>query len=72
MQTGKRGRPRKTLPKGGRVRLKNLGRPRHRRGRKRPKDPARQPEPHLASPDFPETALHAPPLEGHHGVPAAP
>ena len=35
--TGKRGRPKKTLPKGVKVRLKNKGSQRHKRGRKRPK-----------------------------------
>ena len=37
LHTGKRGRPRKTLPKGVKVRLKNKGLQRHKRGRKRPK-----------------------------------
>ncbi|WP_246327729.1 IS1 family transposase [Candidatus Competibacter phosphatis] len=44
VRTGKRGRPRKTLPKGCRVRLKNKGSQRHRRGPKRPKYQAPQPE----------------------------
>jgi transposase-like protein len=35
--TGKRGRPRRVLPRGVRVRLKNKGDQSHRRGRKRPK-----------------------------------
>ena len=60
VRTGKRGRPRKTLPKGCRVRLKNKGSQRHRRGRKRPKVQAPQPEYPNTSPDFPETALSTP------------
>ena len=68
VRTGKRGRPRKTLPKGCRVRLKNKGSQRHRRGRKRPKVQAPQPEHPDTSPDFPETAIHANPLEGHNAA----
>ena len=41
LHNGKRGRPRKTLPKGVKVRLKNKGSQRHKRGRKRPKYQAR-------------------------------
>ena len=37
LRTGKRGRPKKTLRKGVKVRLKNKGAQRHKRGRKRPK-----------------------------------
>lgn len=37
LQTGKRGRPPRTLPKGVRVRVKNKGDQKHKRGRKRPK-----------------------------------
>jgi hypothetical protein len=37
LRTGKRGRPKKTLPKGVKVRLKNKGSQRHQRGSKRPK-----------------------------------
>ena len=65
VRTGKRGRPRKTLPNGCRVRLKNKGSQQHRRGPKRPKYQAPQPE-HPDTPrDVPEAALHANHLEAH-------
>jgi transposase-like protein len=44
LRTGKRGRPKITLPKGVRVRIKNKGSQTHKRGRKRPKYEAPQPE----------------------------
>lgn len=44
LRTGNRGRPRTTLPKGVRVRVKNKGAQTHKRGRKRPKYQAPQPE----------------------------
>jgi hypothetical protein len=51
LRTGKRGRPKKTLPKGVKVRLKNKGSQRHKRGPKRPKYQAPYPEhPHTAQP----------------------
>jgi hypothetical protein len=37
LRTGKRGRPKKTLPKGAKVRLKNKGAQRYKRGPKQPK-----------------------------------
>ncbi len=37
LQTGKRGRPSRTLPKGVRLRVKNKGDQKHKKGRKRPK-----------------------------------
>lgn len=68
VRTGKRGRPRKTLPKGCRVRLKNKGSQRHRRGPKRPKYQAPQPE-HPDTPrDVPEAAIHANSLEAHNAA----
>lgn len=54
VRAGKRGRPRKTLPKGCRERLKNKGSQRHRRGRKRPRHQASQPEHSNTAPDFPD------------------
>jgi hypothetical protein len=54
LRTGKRGRPKKTLRKGVKVRLKNKGSQRHKRGRKRPKYQAPYPE-------HPDTAQ---PIEG--------
>jgi hypothetical protein len=51
LRTGKRGRPKKTLRKGVKVRLKNKGSQRHKRGPKRPKYQAPYPEhPHTAQP----------------------
>src|SRR5262245_10398202 len=44
LRTGKRGRPKKTLPKGVKVRLKHKRSPRHKRGPKRPKYQAPYPE----------------------------
>ena len=44
LRNGKRGRPKKTLPKGVKVRLKNKGSQRHKRGPKRPKYQAPYPE----------------------------
>jgi len=44
VKTGKRGRPRKTLPKGVIVRIKNKGSQSHKRGRKRQKYQDPQPE----------------------------
>jgi hypothetical protein len=66
LRTGKRGRPKKTLPKGVKVRLKNKGSQRHKRGRKRPKYQAPYPE----HPDTPQplatTEIHANHLEAFH------
>ena len=61
LRTGKRGRPKKTLPKGVKVRLKNKGSQRHQRGRKRPKYQAPYPE-------HPDTAqpLATPEIHAHH------
>ena len=68
VRTGKRGRPRKTLPKSYRVRLKNKGSQRHRRGPKRPKYQAPQPE-HPDTPRaVPEAAIHANHLEAHTAI----
>src|SRR2546423_14215847 len=44
LRNGKRGRPKKTLPKGVKVRLKNKGSQSHKRGPKRPKYQAPYPE----------------------------
>ena len=49
LRTGQRGRPKKTLRKGVKVRLKNKGAQRHKRGRKRPKY-------HAPYPEHPDTA----------------
>lgn len=68
VRTGKRGRPRRTLPKGCRVRIKNKGRQAHRRGSKRPRYQAPQPEHPDTPSDFPEAAIHANHLEGHNAA----
>jgi len=68
VRTGQRGRPRRTLPKGCRVRIKNKGRQSHRRGPKRPRYQAPQPE-HPDTPrDVPEVAIHANHLEAHNAA----
>jgi hypothetical protein len=63
LPTGQRGRPKTTLPKGGRVRVKNKGAQTHKRGRNRPTYQAPQPE----HPDTPgtlsDTEIHANRLE---------
>jgi hypothetical protein len=64
LRTGKRGRPKKTLRKGVKVRLKNKGSQRHKRGRKRPKYQAPYPEhpdtaQSIATPDIHANHLEA-------------
>jgi hypothetical protein len=66
LRTGKRGRPKKTLPKGVKVRHNNKGSQRHKRGRKRPKYQAPYPEhPDTAQP-LATTEMHANHLEAFH------
>ena len=66
LRNGKRGRPKKTLPKGVKVRLKNKGSQRHKRGPKRPKYQAPYPEhPDTAQP-VATTDIHANHLEAFH------
>src|SRR5215468_2200870 len=65
-RTGKRGRPKKTLPKGVKVRLKNKGSQRHKRGPKRPKYPAPYPEHPDTAPPMATTEMHANHLEAFH------
>jgi hypothetical protein len=66
LRTGKRGRPKKTLPKGVKVRLTNKGSQRHRRGPKRPRYQAPYPEhPDTAQP-MATTEIHANHLEAFH------
>src|SRR5215471_15208780 len=66
LRTGKRGRPKKTLPKGVKVRLKNKGSQRHKRGPKRPKYQAPYPEhPDTAEP-IATQEIHANHLEAFH------
>src|SRR5689334_5167375 len=65
-RNGKRGRPKKTLPKGVKVRLKNKGSQRHKRGPQRPQYQAPYPE----HPDTAQTIatkeMHANHLEAFH------
>jgi transposase-like protein len=64
LRTGQVGRPRLTLPKGVKVRLKNKGSQAHQKGPKRPKYQAPQPE-HPATPqDLDDHDIHANHLEG--------
>lgn len=59
VKTGKRGRPRKTLPKGVKVRIKNKGSQSHKRGRKRQKYQAPQPEHPETTQDVENKEIHA-------------
>jgi transposase-like protein len=59
LYTGKLGRPKKTLPKGVRVRLKNKGAQTHKRGRKRPKYEAPCPEHHETASQIARKDIHA-------------
>ena len=66
LRNGKRGRPKKTLRKGVKVRLKNKGSQRQKRGPKRPKYQAPYPEhPDTAQP-VATTDMHANHLEAFH------
>lgn len=63
LRTGKVGRPRQTLPQGVKVRVKNKGSQAHKKGPKRPKYQAPQPE-HPETPQaVAETDIHANHLE---------
>ena len=64
LRTGKVGRPRQTLPKGVKVRLKNKGNQAHKTGPKRPKYQAPQPEHPDTRQDLADTDIHANHLEG--------
>lgn len=64
LRTGKVGRPRQTLAKGVKVRLKNKGSQAHHRGPKRPKYQAPQPEHPETPQDVADEDIHANHLEG--------
>lgn len=64
LRTGQVGRPRLTLPKGVKVRLKNKGDQKRRQGPKRPKYEAPQAEHPETPQDMAETDIHANRLEG--------
>jgi hypothetical protein len=66
LRTGKRGRPRKTLPKGVKVRLKTKGSQRHKRGPKRPKYQAPYPEHPDTTQSIATKDIHANHLEAFH------
>ena len=59
LKTGKRGRPRKTLKKGVKVRIKNKGSQAHKKGRKRPKYEAPCPEHPETTQDIDDNAINA-------------
>jgi hypothetical protein len=63
VRTGKRGRPKKTLRKGVKVRLKNKGAQRHKRGPKRPKYQAPYPEHPQTAQSLETQEIHANHLE---------
>nr|WP_321401162.1 hypothetical protein [uncultured Desulfobacter sp.] len=58
-QTGKKGRPPRVNPKGVRVRVKNKGEQKHKKGRKRPKYQAPQREHLDTAQDLNEFEIHA-------------
>jgi len=64
LRTGKVGRPRQTLPKGVKVRLKNKGSQAHKTGPKPPKYQTPQPEHPDTPQDLADTDIHANHLEG--------
>jgi hypothetical protein len=66
LHNGKRGRPKKTLPQGVKVRRKNKGSQRHKRGPKRPKYHAPYPEPPDTAQPVATTDIHAHHLEAFH------
>jgi len=66
LRNGKRGRPKKTLRKGVKVRLKNKGSQRHKRGPKRPKYQAPHPEHPDTVQSLATTEIHANHLEAFH------
>jgi hypothetical protein len=59
LRTGKRGQPKKILPKGVKVRVKNKGSQAHKRGRKRPKYQAPHPEHPHTKQNLPLSTIHA-------------
>ena len=66
LRNGKRGRPKKTLRKGVKVRLKNKGSQRHKRGPKRPKYQAPYPEHPDTAQSLATPEIHANHLEAFH------
>lgn len=68
IRTGKRGRPRTTLRRGVKVRLKNKGSQAHKRGRKRPKYEAPQSEHPETAQNLTTSQIHANHLEGQNSA----
>ena len=68
LKTGKRGRPPRTLPKGVKVRVKNKGDQKRKKGRKRPKYQATQREHPDTDQDLVETEIHANHLEAQNAA----
>jgi len=68
LKTGKRGRPAKVLPKGVRVRVKNKGDQKHKKGRKRAKYQAPQREHPDTDQNLPDSEIHANHLEGQNAA----
>jgi hypothetical protein len=66
LRNGKRGRPKKTLRKGVKGRLKNKGSQRHKRGPKRPKYQAPYPAHPAPAQSLATTEIHANHLEAFH------
>jgi len=64
LRTGKPGRPKKTLPKGVKVRIKNKGSQAHKRGRKRPKYQAPWNEHPDTKQNVADSDIHANHVEG--------
>ena len=68
LRTGKRGRPPKVLPPGVKVRVKNKGDQKHKRGPKRPKYQAPQQEHPDTDQTLPDSEIHANHLEGQNAA----
>jgi hypothetical protein len=68
IKNGKVGRPKKTLKKGVKVRIKNKGSQSRKRGRKRPKYQAPCPEHPETKQDIEDNDIHANHLEGQNGA----
>jgi hypothetical protein len=68
VKNGKPGRPRKTLKKGVKVRIKNKGSQSHKRGRKRPKYQAPCPEHPETNQDIEDNDIHANHLEAQNSA----
>jgi hypothetical protein len=68
LKTGHRGRPRQVLPVGAKVRVKNKGSQKHKRGPKRPKYQAPQPEHPATIQNIENRDIHANHLEGQNAA----